>query len=150
MEASCEFIFFVESAADRHVHETSRISRVLAFLCARCQAVFSSPKALEQHSRIKHRDRFDIRRYVHNAICLACGTDFKEQLRCIAHMSDKRRPVCASWAKLHVQPLDGKRLLELDKADTVLRREAFKNGYSHHRARLPAVRRDGRVTGCVS
>ena len=140
-------LFFVEFVTDRHVHEAHDSSRVLAYQCAKCNAAFSSSKGLEQHSRIKHGDRLDIRRFVHSATCPACGTDFRDRLRCIAHLSDRRRPACAIWFKSNVVPLEDQRLLELNSADTLLRREAFKKGCSHHRAKLPAVRRDGRIVG---
>ncbi len=48
-----------------------------------------------------------------------------------------------------MDPMGEPELNKLDNLDKVLRREAMRKGKTHHLAKLPAVRRDGRVTGRV-
>ena len=100
--------------------------------------------------RIKHGDRLDIRRYVTSAVCPACGVDFRDRIRCISHLSDRRRPACADYVRQFVPAMSDSEVLRLDTKDRVLRREARRKGHTHHIALLPARRPDGSVTGRVS
>ena len=133
-------LFFYESVTDRHKEHDRDEARVLAFACTRCDKAFASQMALEAHCRVKHGDRLDIRRYVSGSVCPACGTDYRERIRCIAHLSDRRRPACAVWVKQAVTPLPDDEVRTLDEADKVLRREAWRQGHTHHIGKAPARR----------
>ena len=143
-------LFFIESVTDRQVDSYCRQGRTLTHNCTRCTRAFASQKALESHCRTKHGDRLDIRRYIRTSVCPACGTDYRERLRCIAHLSDRRRPVCAGWVKHHVVPMAESQVKQLDEVDKVQRRAAWQAGHSTHIAKLPARRGDGRVVGRIS
>jgi hypothetical protein len=145
-------LFFIESVTDKHVATADRNDgdRVLAYACARCEKAFASQKALEYHSRTKHGDRLDIRRFVRDSVCPACGTDYRDRLRCIAHLSDRRRCACADWVRVNTAPMPDAQVREIDLADTQLRREAWRHGHTAHIAKLPALRADGRVIGRIA
>ena len=133
-------LFFYESVTDRRKEPARDDARALAFACSRCDKAFASQMALEAHCRVKHGDRLDIRRYVAGSLCPSCGVDFRERIRCISHLSDRRRPTCPTWVKQNVTPLPEAEVRRLDVADKVLRREAWRQGHTHHIARAPACR----------
>ena len=143
-------LFFIESVTDKTVDAVGHVERVLAFACSRCERSFASQKALESPCRMKHGDRLDIRRYVRNAVCPCCGTDFRDRLRYISHLSDRRRPSCALWVKSSVRPMPDSDLAKLDEVDRKLRTEAQRRGHTCHIAVVPARRQDGRIIGRVS
>jgi hypothetical protein len=143
-------LFFIESVTDRHVDVKHDDGCSLAYRCSRCSRAFASQKALESHRRAKHGDRLDIRRYVRTPVCPCCGTDYRERLRCIAHLSDKRRPGCADWVRGSVVPMPDPEVKRLDEIDKVLRTETSWMGRSTHIAKQPARRSDGRVVGRIS
>ena len=145
-------LFFVESVTDRCVEACTPASsgRALAYTCSRCTKAFASQMALQAHCRAKHGDRLDIRRYVRNSTCPACGTDYRDRLRCIAHLSDRRRPRCAEWVRINVSPMSGSEVSAFDAIDRQLRREAWRKGHTHHIAKLPALRPNGQVVGKIA
>ena len=124
--------------------------RALHFACSQCDRAFASQKALESHARVKHGCRMDIRAFVAGSICPACGTDSKQRLRCLAHLSDRRRTRCAEWVRTHCVRLAPRQVADLDEHDRLLRREARKSGKSHHIAVGPAITCGGRLVGRVS
>ena len=91
--------------------------------------------------------RLAIRTLVPTAMCPACGIDYRQRLRCLAHLSDKRRGKCATWVLEHCAPLPPEQVEQLDREDKALRLAAQRDGHSHHLARLPALRPDGRPIG---
>ena len=91
-------VFSVDSVLDRRRARMCELENDLfGFRCNLCdsQAVFATRKALLMHQRIKHGVRTIARLYVDGSgICPGCGTNFRQRLRCIAHLSDARRPKC--------------------------------------------------------
>lgn len=142
-------LHFHESVCDARVSAAAE-GRVLAFKCDDCDRAFSSAKALAMHRRVKHNVRLRIRNYVGGSVCPCCRAEFHERLRCLARLSDKGRTKCADWVLTHCAELPQHVVAELDEADKQLRRAAWRSGHSHHLARLPAKRHDGRVIGRVS
>ena len=69
-----------------------------SFICTTCpgRPAFFSDKALKQHQRIKHGVTNIMKYYVHCTSCPVCRRFFVTRLRCIAHLSDKRRTKCSS------------------------------------------------------
>ncbi len=140
-------LFFVESVTDRSTEGAAHNARALSHACTRCNRAFASQTALEAHCRVKHGDRLDIRRYISDSVCPACGTDYRERLRCIAHLSDRRRPGCAEWVRQNAARLSDEEVSKLDEVDREMRRMAWRQGHTHHIAKLPAIRHDGTVIG---
>ena len=68
-------------------------------------------------------------------------------MRCIAHLSDRRRTKCSEWVIENCPKLPAKIITKLDETDRELRRAAQRLGRSHHIADLPAMSRLGKVTG---
>ena len=85
------------------------------------------------HHTMKHTLRCPARLYVdESAIRPICKTDFKQRLRCIAHLSDSRRTKC--WdqlMQLAPPPLPAQRVEELDLADREARKTAKRKGHTH-------------------
>jgi hypothetical protein len=144
-------LFFVDSCCDRTsapLHEES-VARA-GHQCRQCTRNFTSSRALESHQRAKHGDRLGIKNYLPSAVCPACGIDFRDRLRCIAHVSDRRRPKCREWLLENLTPITDKAVLgRLDTTDREMRRRAQRDGRSHHAASLPALRPNGRAIGRV-
>ena len=140
-------LFFVESICDSKQREQVGGSRHLGFVCNKCDCAFASQRALESHCRAKHGERLKIREYVDSCTCPCCGTDFRQRLRCIAHLSDRRRTKCSEWVIENCPKLPAKIITKLDETDRELRRAAQRLGRSHHIADLPAMSRLGKVTG---
>ena len=141
-------IFFFESVTDRSYASSDAAGRPKAFVCCDCSKAFADPKALAQHRRIKHGVRSDVRSFISTSTCPTCGVDFHDRLRCLAHLSDPRRPRC--WqAFLATNPprLPDSVVKKLDETDRELRRAAQQSGRTHHIGRVPARRADGRVVG---
>ena len=109
-----------------------------------------SSRALESHQRAKHGVRLHIKRFIGSAVCPSCGTDFKDRLRCIRHVSDRRRTKCAEWILENGSQLSEVTLKALDAVDTGLRREAQRAGRTNHIAVAPARNACGKVVGRVS
>eukprot|EP00959_Pyramimonas_sp_CCMP1952_P423052 8861964-Pyramimonas_sp.AAC.1 len=49
--------------------------------------------------------------------CPACGTDFAQRLRLIAHVSDSRRPKCRDWILSRCPRLPDSEVAKLDEVD---------------------------------
>ena len=145
-------LFFIESVTDRSAQSkfTEDAIRVLAYACATCDRAFASQKALECHRRVKHGDRLDLKRFIAGSTCPACGTDYRDRLRCLQHLSDRRRPLCATWVRANVAPLPAFQVAKLDEVDRALRRDARRKGHTHHISILPALRSDGSIVGRLS
>ena len=88
-----------------------------------------------------------IRELVSSSVCPCCRTDFVQRIRCLAHLSDSRRPRCRDWVLRNCRRLPPAAVARLDLADRELRRAAQRSGRSHHIARGAARDRSGRVVG---
>eukprot|EP00973_Karenia_brevis_P066405 9228554-Karenia_brevis.AAC.1 len=137
----------MESICDRASCDAPSAQTVLAFSCQICAAQFASQRALESHRRAKHGDRLGIRLYVPSAECPCCGTNFRQRLRCLAHLSDRRGPKCREWVMANCPPMSAADGARLDAIDTELRRTAQRARRGHHIARLPAMHPDGSIVG---
>ena len=146
-------VFWTESVVDAKIPAEVSIE-VQALTCSICGATerkqFSNQKALLAHVRAKHGIRTEVRRYVKDGICPICRTDFKSRIRCIAHLSDTRRPKCmdrvlggecAALPEVFVR--------ELDSHDRIARRKAVKDGHSHPIAVGHATTGQGKTIGHV-
>ena len=129
-----ERIIFFASVCDTAAGPTSERAR--AYEC-HCGCAFSSQRALESHQRAKHGARLDIQDFLANAVCPACGKNFHERVRLIAHVSDRRRPRCREWITANVPRLPPARAEALRLKDRELRRAAQQQGHSHHLATRP-------------
>ena len=105
---------------------------------------------MASHRRTKHGVRNDIRLYVQNAVCPCCLTDFQQRLRCIAHLSDPRRPKCRSWILENVVQIPDAVARKLDLQDNELRKAARRAGRSHHIANGTAKNALGSIVGRVA
>ena len=114
-------LLFVESVLDRQAHTVpgaQAAGRGLNFQCTVCHACFPSERALASHCRAKHGHRLAIKSYIDGSgTCPCCGTRFRSRLRCIAHLSDRRRPRCADWVLANCVPLDPSTLETLAERD---------------------------------
>ena len=132
-------------------HERTQDSHCMPFVCNLCPSrpAFLTSKALKMHQRTKHTLRCPARLYVdESAICPICKTDFKQRLRCIAHLSDSRRTKC--WdqlMQLAPPPLPAQRVEELDLADREARKTAKRKGHTHPLAVGSAATRAGKCIG---
>ena len=152
-------LFFTESVCDAWVSEETYNNPSLetsGFTCQLCvgsaaKCHFPSAKALQQHARVKHGDRVNGRNFVDaNGVCPACGTDFRERFRCIAHLSDSRRQKCLHVIlAMNMSPLSEERIKQLDESDKVAKREARKKGHSHILATGSALTSHGKRIGYV-
>eukprot|EP00973_Karenia_brevis_P048075 6671825-Karenia_brevis.AAC.1 len=141
-------VFFVSSTMDKKA--TSDVSPLQRFMCTLCshRPCFPSSRALQSHQRSKHGQRNPVRAFVFNSICPVCGTDFRARLRCVAHLSDVRRPQCRTEllsGSFPAVPRD--RLCVLDAEDNKLRKAARRQGRSHHIAAIPAMTATGKIVG---
>ena len=110
---------------------------------------FTTGRGLQSHQRAKHGARLQIRCYLSGSKCPACGTEFVQRLRLIAHVSDSRRPRCRDWLLSHCPRLPDAEVAKLDEVDRELRRSAQRAGHSHNLAVAPARTASGKVTGRV-
>ena len=144
-------VFFSTSILDRQAPpspDEGRAGRILAFECQQCQARFPSARALASHCRAKHKERASIKRYIDGSgICPACGTRYSTRQRCIAHLSDLRRPRCRAWVLKNCSPLPAAALEKLDEVDRAAMREAWSRGHTRPLSTGPAVLQDGTRRG---
>jgi hypothetical protein len=146
-------VFFIESCLDRCAPPEcpeACASRALTWSCDSCGDRFATSRALESHQRAKHGARLAIKQFVGSATCPSCSTDFRTRLRCIAHLSDRRRPKCTQWVLSNCTPFSPKELLRLDEVDRAARRQAQQQGRSHAIASLPAKTVEGKIVGRIS
>ena len=140
---------FTESVCDRQKYAYGpRFLRPL--VCQECDCVFASSRALESHAGVKHLKRNIIREFVPSAVCPCCKTDFARCIRCLARLSDRRRPRCRDWVLRRCRRLPPTTVARLDQADRELRRAAQRSGRSHVIAKGAARNRSGRVVGRAS
>ena len=154
-ELAIATLFFVESICDSDITEASD-ETILTFVCQQCigsanRCRFATAKALQQHARVKHAARIDIRRFVDSdAVCPACKTNFRQRFRCIAHLSDSRRKNCyLQILQMSLSPLPNERVQELDALDRFEKLEARKKGHTHILATGSARRSNGKRIGHV-
>ena len=140
-------LFFLDSACDRV--RTEHATSTLTFQCLSCTACFATKRALASHSRAKHHSRAVIRSFVRSSVCPCCKTDFREKIRCLAHLSDIRRAKCHEWIIMNCMPMNSTELASLDLELREQRRAAQRSGKSHHIACGPAKRADGTTIGRV-
>ena len=149
-------LHYVESVCDRKVAGAS--PHLLAFRCNLCPAsesegrrAYPTRKALLSHMRVVHNERIPMRRYVsEDGLCIACGTNFRTRIRCIAHLSDSRRTKC--WDTIltkEMQALDQSEVDRLDAEDTKTRRVARRSGHIHPIASGSATTKTGKRVGHV-
>ena len=140
-------LFFFDSLCDRRAVEID--PTVATFACQICddKPCFVTNKGLLQHMRTKHALRVPARRFVDSsAACMFCGTQFRQRLRCIAHMSDSRRP-CFHRMMATEPPLSDAVACSLDEFDRAARRHARRDGHTHPIAVGPAITSDGKKIG---
>lgn len=163
-EDAVALIFFTGSCNDKVSSSTgstdipSSSNQVHQYVCDICAASdrglrpsFATSKALESHKRTKHKQLNAFRFYVDaDGKCPVCKTVFNSRIRCLAHLSDRRRTACADQIRAGTfRKIPEATVLQLDLADREARREAQRSGHSHTLAQKPATRHDGRVTGRV-
>lgn len=138
-------LFFVSSATDRR--RSSHTDERLSHECQKCDKAFVSARALKSHMRAAHGCKAQIRWYLRSPICPCCKVDFQTRMRCLAHLSDSRRPHCREWVTSHSSKMSSAEVAELDTELRIQRRQARQAGKSHPVADKPARRSDGRVIG---
>ena len=153
-------IFVIASVADTRSNSNSpSSSNVKTYICNTCTAnvdgtrpAFATSRALESHQRSKHKVLCEFRNYVlADGKCPVCKTVFVSRIRCLAHLSDRRRTKCSSQlVKGDFCKLPDATVLQLDLQDREARRNAQRAGHSHPIAQTPATRPNGRVVGRVS
>ena len=135
-------------ASSRTSSSASPAGRTLGHACSVCHARFPTERALASHCRAKHGHQLGIKQYIDGSgVCPSCGTQFRTRLRCIAHLSDRRRPRCANWVLANCRPLASDVLSRLDEKDREALREAWSQGHTHALARGPAPTREGKRIG---
>jgi len=150
-------IYFTHSCNDK-VSSSGPSTQAHQYVCDICTASenglrpsFATSRALESHKRSKHKQLSEFRFYVDaDGKCPVCHTTFNSRIRCLAHLSDRRRTKCAGQIRAGIFcKIPEATVLQLDLADREARREAQRSGHSHPLAQKPATRHDGRVTGRV-
>ena len=151
-------IFFTKSCDDKY-STPSGLRSVNTYICIICtvgidgtRPSFASQRALESHQRAKHKKLSDLRFYVGaDGKYPVCKTTFNSRIRCLAHLSDRRRTACSDQIKAgSFRKIAATRVAQLDIEDRTARREAQRAGHSHLIAQKPAIRRDGKAVGRVS
>ena len=157
-EVAVNCIFFTKSCNDKSGTPSGPLS-VNTYICNICtlgddgtRPSFATQRALESHQRAKHKKLSDLRFYVSaDGKCPVCKTTFNSRIRCLAHLSDRRRTACSDQIKAGAfRKIAATRVAQLDIDDRVARREAQRAGHSHPIAQKSATRRDGRAVGRVS
>ena len=142
-------LFFFSSLADKELEAPlSEDHHAKQWVCTFCPTHprFPSEKAMLQHQRIAHGKQCEARRFVGGTECQICGIRFATRLRCIAHLSDKRRTKCSSKLYL-LEPLPDAEIARLDAEAEEARSVARKSGCTVPRAGAQAFRSDGRPVG---
>ena len=142
-------VFFVESACDAQtpVADEGAQTRALNFPCACCNCAFASQKARDSHARAKHGVRSPFQARVRSAICPCCGVDFRQRVRCLNHLGDRRRPRCAQYVLLHCPLLSQADAERLNEVDRRARSDAYRAGHSRVSATSPALNARGIAIG---
>ena len=127
------------SHARREICEVKLLTSVaLKFSCIICSAVFGSSRALATHTRTAHKQRSGLRCFLDaSAICPVCKTQFGSRIRCLAHVSERRKRGASQTQALScrerlergdVVPLEPSLLDSLDEIDRKLRADARRAG----------------------
>ena len=146
----CEF---TESINDKNRDAPARQPGCASFQCGDCALLFPTQKALDQHRRIRHGAVAQIQWKVGDtAVCLKCGTDFRQRFRLVAHRSQTRakRRICADWYRTNVPDLHDDVVCPLREADLRAQREARSGGHTHAIACRRAVGPGGKASGRVT
>ena len=139
--------------------DSSSMGNTHTYVCMKCDPLpdgsrpsWSTTKALESHQRSKHKVLSDMRFYVEaDGVCPVRNTKFNSRIRCLAHLSDRRRTKCSDViARGQVRRLADALVHTLDLHHRQQRRNAQQQGHTHPIAQKPATRRDGRVVGRLS
>ena len=141
--------FFVSSLADPQLETLGcETHHAKPWCCDQCPSKprFPTQKALQLHQRISHGLRCEARRFVAGQDCPVCGIRFATRLRCIAHLSDKRRIKCSSQLN-RLSPLPDEVVAQLDEEARLARAEARKKGHTVPRAGGQARQANGRPVG---
>ena len=147
-------VYFETSVLDRCNSGEISVCAGTRFTCSICplHPSFASTRALGSHMRAKHGSRCPARLYINaDAVCPMCGTNFKQRIRAIAHLSDRRRTKC--WDAIvasQLTPLSEALVASLDQHDASARRAAHKLGSSHALSVGRAVRSNGVGIGRVT
>ena len=156
-EEAVESIFFTDSVSDHF--SAQRPGEAKLYVCTMCpqrpdgtRPGWASERALMSHKRCKHKCLSEYRYFVReDGRCPICNTVYNTRIRCLAHITDRRRSRCAQAIDAGgALRIDEGTVLRLDEADRVQRREAQRQGHTHPIAQGPAIRRDGKVVGRVS
>ena len=118
------------------------------FSCIACNAVFASARALATHTMAAHKQRSNLRCYLDaSAICPICPVQFGSRIRCLAHVSERRKRgtsqalSCRERLELGEAPmLDSSLIAALDEIDRRLRFEARKSGRAQPLVLVKATR----------
>ena len=144
-------IAFAESACDAQAVPTADdagpLARALHFPCAHCEQAFASQKARDSHARAKHGVRSPFHARVASAICPCCGVNFRQRIRCLNHLGDRRRPRCAQHVMLHCPLLTPAETARLDQVDRSDRRNVQRAGHFRVVSTLPALNSEGHAIG---
>ena len=147
-----QHVFFHESRMDR-VEVPAVIAAVaVQHLCQWCGLAFVSAKARDMHARIAHGHRNPVKAKIGDGSrCGACGTDFRQRFRLVAHLSDTRPSRCACRDVYLMQPdVDPELAAKLNAVDAALQTASRREGRSHAIAAQPAVSFSGKWIGRVT
>ena len=142
-------LFLHESVCDRHAYggDDPAVER---YTCDTCSIGLPTSRALRSHQRAKHGQTNKVKDLLNSATCPSCGTDFRQRIRCLKHVSDPRRPKCGEWILNNCVPVSHAIAKKLDTADRKERTLAYRAGHTQPIAQLPATRADGKITGRVN
>ena len=163
-ESAVQSIFFMTSVSDKQSISSinninAGINPINMHICLECEphaqgmrTCFSTSKSLQSHMRAKHKTLCEFRCYVNaDGKCPVCLTVFNSRIRCIAHLSDRRRTKCSDIISGgQIRKLAVATVARLDLLDRESRRLAQRTGHSHPIAQGPAVRPNGRIVGRVT
>ena len=150
-------LFVSHSSSDSQPSPSSSSTSI--DICNQCPAnsegqfpSWSTQKALASHMRAKHKEKCMFRVYIDaDGVCPVCKTQFKSRIRCLAHVSDKRRTKCSSALVAgHYKQLATVTVERLDLSDREERRLAQQSGHSQPIAKGSARTACGRVIGRTS
>ena len=144
-ESAVQSIFLITSGSDKQSISSSNninsgINLINMHICLECEphaqgvrTCFSTSRALESHMRAKHKTLCEFRCYVNaDGKCPVCATVFNSRIRCIAHLSDRRRTKCSDIiSEGQIRKLADATVARLDLLDRESRRLAQRAGHSH-------------------
>jgi hypothetical protein len=124
------------------------------FKCGECAAIgatacFRTEKALDAHRRVRHAFRNQLKKYVdESGKCPVCHVQFSSRLRCIAHVSEKRKRARSAPTTSCREALMGGAFMSVsddllnafDERDKLSRRDAVRVGRTQPKAAYTASR----------